>query len=107
MATVKNIEVYESGELTVVGFGGREVLDHLDLAECRDELERLIREHGCRTLAIDLTRVRLLPSGLLGVLATLRGKGVDVQIFNACDDIREVLEITQLNRVLEVCEVAV
>ena len=107
MSTVSMLEVYEPGELTVVGFGGHEVLDHLDLAEVRDELMKLIKEHGCKTLAVDLTGVKLLPSGLLGVLASIRGVGVEVQVFNACDDIREVLEITQLDRMLEVCEVTV
>jgi len=101
MMTADALEVYETGERTVVGFGGREVLDQLDLAECRDELERIIETESCRTLAVDLKGVQLLPSGLLGLLATIRGMGVIVQVDNASADIRQLLQITELDKVLK------
>lgn len=101
------LEVYEAGELTVIGFGGREVIDQVNLVAWRDELGQLVRDQRCHTLAFDLTGVRLIPSGLLGLLANLQQLGVTVQLFNACDDIREVLEITKLDRVLELHEVNV
>lgn len=107
MESVKQLEVYHAGDLTVLGFGGRDVLDNLNLAECRDELTEMIREHHCRVIAFDLTGVKIVPSGMLGLLASLHRSGVDVQVFNACEDIREVLEITKLDRVIEVCEVQV
>lgn len=101
MHSVSALEVYQAGELTVIGFGGREVLDDLNVADCRDELVELIREHSCRVLAFDLTRVRLIPSGLLGLLASIRKQGVDVHLYNPSMDIREVLEITKLDQVLK------
>lgn len=107
MQSVSELEIYKAGELTVVGFGGRPVLDHLNLANCRDELVQLIRENHCKTLALDLTGVRLIPSGLLGLLASIRRQGVTVQLYNPSDDIREVLEITKLNTLLELHDVDV
>lgn len=107
MQTISELEVYEAGELTVIGFGGREVLDHLNMAECRDEVVQLIRDHGCSTLAFDLTGVRLIPSGLLGLLASINRQGVEVHLYNASEDIREVLEITKLNKLLHLHEVEV
>lgn len=98
MQTISELEVYEAGQLTVIGFGGREVLDDLNMAECRDEIAELIRDHGCSTLAFDLTGVRLIPSGLLGVLASAHRNGVEIHLYNPSDDIREVLEITKLDR---------
>lgn len=105
MQTIPTLEVYHPGELTVIGFGGREILDDLNLAECRDDLVDLIQDNGCKVLAFDLTGVRLIPSGLLGLLASIRRLGVEVHLYNACDDIREVLEITKLDQVLELHEV--
>jgi len=105
MQAVPALEVYQPGELTVIGFGGREILDDLNLAECRDDLLELIREHDCRVLAFDLTGVRLIPSGLLGLLASIRRLDVEVQLYNVSDDIREVLEITKLDQLLELHEV--
>lgn len=99
------LEVYQAGELTVVGFGGREILDQFSLAEYRDELVSLIDEHHCGSLAIDLTGVKIIPSGMLGVLASIHRMNVEVHLYNACDQIREVLEITKLDRVLHLHEV--
>ena len=100
MQSVSALEVYQAGELTVIGFGGREILDDLNVAECRDELVDLIRQNQCKVLAFDLTRVRLVPSGLLGLLASIRKQGVEVHLYNPSSDIREVLEITKLDQVL-------
>ena len=107
MQTISALEVYQTGELTVIGFGGREVLDDMNVADCRDELVDLIRENNCRVLAFDLTRVRLIPSGLLGLLASIRKQGVEVHLYNPSRDIREVLEITKLDRVLQLHELEV
>lgn len=107
MQTISELEVYEAGELTVIGFGGRELLDHLNLAECRDEVTELIRDHGCSTLAFDLTGVRLIPSGLLGLLASVHRQGVEVHLYNPSADIREVLDITRLDRMFHLHELVV
>ncbi len=107
MQTISELEVYEAGELTVIGFGGREVLDHLNMAECRDEIADLIRDHACSTLAFDLTGVRLLPSGLLGLLASVKRQGVEVHLYNPSADIREVLEITKLDKLFHLHELDV
>ena len=109
MQRASALEIYQAGELTVIGFGGREVLDDMNVADCRDELVELIRDHSCHVLAFDLTRVRLIPSGLLGLLASIRKQGVEVHLYNPSADIREVLEITKLDQVLEMhaLEVAV
>lgn len=105
MQAVPALEVYHPGELTVIGFGGREILDDLNLAECRDDLVELVRDNGCKTLAFDLTGVRLIPSGFLGLLASIRKLNVEVHLYNVCNDIREVLEITRLDQVLHLHEV--
>ena len=107
MQTVTELEVYQTGELTVIGFGGREILDYLNLADCRDEIAALIREHDCKTLAFDLTGVRLIPSGLLGIIASTQCRGVEVHLFNPSDDVREVLEITKLDKFFHVHEIDV
>ena len=105
MQLTSQLEVYQAGQLTVVGFGGREVLDRLSLAECRTELLGLIHEHQCQTLAFDLTGIRLIPSGLLGMLCSVAQQGIDVHLYNPSQDVREVLEITNLNSIFEVHEV--
>lgn len=105
MAQGPVLSVYKTGALTVVGFGGETILDQVDLSACRAEVLSLVAEHGCKTLAFDLTGVKLVPSGLLGLLASLRNQGIEVQIFNPSDDVREVLQITRLDQVIAVFDV--
>lgn len=103
MSASKDIfEVYQTGELTVVGFGDREILDQLDLSTCRAEIIGLVEKHKCKTLAFDLSGVKLIPSGMLGLLASLRRMNIAVHLYNPSPDIAEVLQITRLNEVLPI-----
>lgn len=99
------MEVYSVGPTTVVGFGGRDLLDTVNLAACREELVALIAREHCRVLAFDLSGVKLIPSGLLGLLASIRQLGAEVHLYNPSDDVREVLSVTNLDRLMSIFEV--
>lgn len=101
-ATGDILHVYQTGELTVVGFGGREILDQIDLTQCRSEIVALVEKNQCKTLAFDLFGVKLIPSGMLGLLASLRRMNVEVHLYNPSPDIEEVLQVTRLNEVMPV-----
>jgi anti-sigma B factor antagonist len=101
------LNVYQTGKLTVVSFVSAELLDQIVVSECRKEIAELIQQHQCETLAFDLTAVKLVPSGMLGMLASLGRLGVQVLVYNPSDDIREVLEITRLDSLLQVQRVDV
>ena len=96
------LEIVQNGERTVVGFGGRELLDQVNLAACRDQITELVKRNQTKTLAFDLTGVRLMPSGMLGLLASLRNTVSKIQILNPSEDVREALEVTKLNQIFEV-----
>ncbi len=96
------LEIVRNGEVTVVGFGGRELLDQVNLSACRDQITELVKRNQTKTLAFDMTGVRLIPSGLLGLLASLRDTVDKIQILNPCEDVREALEVTKLNQIFEV-----
>lgn len=99
------LEIYKSGDVTVIGFSGREVLAQINIAACREQIAALVERDNIKTLAFNLTGVLLIPSGMLGLMASLKELGVVVQIFNPSDDVREVLEITKLNQLFEIHEV--
>lgn len=96
------LQVYETGPLTVVGFGGRQILDQVNLSGCRAEIMELVEKHGTKTIAFDLTGVKLVPSGMLGLLASLRKLGIEVQVYNPSPDVEEVLEVTRLKQLMTV-----
>lgn len=99
------LSVYKTGPLTVVGFWGQEVLDQVNIAACRHEILELVQKYQTEILAFDLTGVKLVPSGLLGLLASLRNHGVKIQIYNPSEDVLDVLQVTHLDQVLEVLHV--
>ena len=100
------LRVYQTGELTVVGFGGQDVPDEVCIAAYREQLFQLIEHHHCKVLAFDLTGVTLVPSGMLGVLTSLRSKVDRVELYNPSEDVREVLRMTRLEQMFEMKEVS-
>lgn len=101
------LKVYKAGPSAVVGFGGHDVLDDTNVADCRDQMLKLIEEHNCTQIHVDLTGVRLVPSGLLGLLATIRRRDIEVHLYNPSPDVREVLSITNLNQIMPVHDVPI
>jgi anti-sigma B factor antagonist len=101
------LKIYQTGELTVVGFGGQDVPDEVCIAAYRDQLLKLIEEHQCKVMAFDLTGVTLIPSGMLGVLTSLRSKVQRLELYNPSVDVREVLHMTRLETLFDIKEVAI
>lgn len=109
MADLKDpnvLKIYQTGELTVVGFGGQDVPDEVCIAGYRDQLLQLIDTYKCKVLAFDLTGVTLVPSGMLGVLTSMRQKVDRVELYNPSEDVREVLSMTRLEKMFDIKEVA-
>ncbi len=100
----RRLQVYEAGKTTVVGFGGEEILDNINIAECRDDLLALVKEHNAEVVAFDLTGVRLIPSGLLGLMASFRKLDLKIQVFNPSTEVREVFAMTMFDQLIEVRE---
>jgi anti-anti-sigma regulatory factor len=55
-------------------------------------------------VAFDLAGVRFIPSGMLGLLASLRKVVRTIQIWNPSEDVREVLEVTNMHQLFEIRE---
>src|SRR5579872_6454139 len=98
------MRVYETGHLTVVGFGGAESLEQIDVAEFRDQIVELVKLHECKVLVFDLTDVRYIPSGVLGQLAALTKSDIEVHLYNISPGVRDVLDITRLGQLFTIHE---
>lgn len=93
--------VQQTGPVTVVALNHEVLGPEVNIAACRDEMTALIAEHNCTEFVIDLADVRFMPSGTLGLVASLRQLGVNVVVLNPTPQVREVFEITQLDRMVE------
>ena len=99
------LKLSQAGTTTVLGFGGSAVPSDFNAAQYRDAVSRLLKEYGCKTVAFDLPGVTLIPSGMLGFWASLHDMDVTVELYNASEDIRDVLAITKLNQWIELRDV--
>ena len=104
------LRVYSVGETTVLGFGGQDVPSEFNAAHYRAAISDLLMANNSSIVAFDLTGVKLVPSGMLGLLVSLRNLEdlePTVQVFNPGEDVREVLRITKLDQMIEIHEVDV
>jgi anti-anti-sigma regulatory factor len=65
-------------------------------------MNKLIDDYQVRVMAVDLSGVKLVPSGMLGLLTTIRKKVDRVELYNPSDDVREVLRITNLEKLFDI-----
>lgn len=98
------LEIYHAGELIVLGFGGHELADGFNFTEYRDEILELARSRQSTALALDLTAVQCVPCGLTGVLRSLLREGLEVHLFNPSREIRELLELSNLDQFVQLHE---
>ncbi len=96
------LHIYKAGRLTVVGFEGRELVDPQGAEEIKRALLDLVGSAECQILAVDLMDVGIVSSWILGILAAVRQRGTRVELYHPSEEIREVLNTTQLNRLLHV-----
>jgi len=98
----KYLEILETGRRTVVTFRQTDTWDFQFLARCEDELDDLIEHTAFEVLAFDLATVERISSTLIGIFASLRRSGFNIELLNPSAEIREVLETMHLDQLIAV-----
>jgi anti-sigma B factor antagonist len=96
------LRVHELGPRTVIGFSAADLPPEHALGAYLKEIYELIESSGCRELTFDLSEVTAIPSGFLGVMASVLKKGVAVSVKNPSREVREVLALTSFDRLVKV-----
>jgi anti-sigma B factor antagonist len=98
----RRLEVEEIGDVTVVTFVDRKLLDKQNVEIVGEELFRLVDEGGRRKILLNFGNVEYLSSTMNGKLITLHKKMQNIHgrlVFcNIDPQIYEVFEITKLNK---------
>ncbi|MEZ6067008.1 MAG: STAS domain-containing protein [Planctomycetaceae bacterium] len=102
LAESNSFHVYKQGQLTIIGFDGKALTDPRQEIACRDELLRMIDHADCQILAVDLMQVPVISSWILGILAAIKQKGVQVELYHPNPQMRDVLSVTRLDELLHV-----
>ncbi len=102
----RRLEVSRVGDVTVVRFVDRRILDEANIQEIGQELSRLVDEGNCNKLLLNFSNVEFLSSGVLGRLISLEKKikknGGLLVLSNIRPVIYDVFNITQLNKVFQI-----
>jgi anti-anti-sigma factor len=93
--------VHKTGRLTVIGVNPDGITDYLRVEQCRDQLISILEKAGCVVARFDVAGIPFLASGVLGLLVSLRKAGVEVQLQNASEHVRQVLRATKLDKMVE------
>src|ERR1043166_8909228 len=100
----RRLEVEDIGDVTVVNFTDRKILDEQNIQIIGEQLFSLVDELGRRKLLLNFGNVEYLSSAALGKLITLNKKlqsaGGKLVLCNIDPQIYEVFEITKLNKLL-------
>ncbi len=106
MAERRRVAVQERGEVTIVRFVDRKILDESNIQEMGQELFALVEEENRKNLLLDFTNVEFLSSAALGKLITLDKKvklhGGRLKLSGIRPQIYEVFAITKLNKLFDI-----
>jgi anti-anti-sigma factor len=100
-------EIREAGTVSIVRF--MQQIDDFShrTTDLHAQLSRFVGDNTCLKLVIDLRDTTYLPSSVLGVLVQLHNQGCEVHLANASEDVVEVMQVTQLSRLIHVNETEV
>jgi anti-anti-sigma factor len=106
MAGHRRIEVTQMGEVTVVRFVDRKILDEANIQELGAELFKLVEQEKRKNLLLNFTSVEFLSSAALGKLITLdkkvKANAGRLKLSNIRPEIYEVFAITKLNKLFDI-----
>ncbi len=106
MPEYRHIEVNEVGDVTVVRFRDRKLIEDIRIQELGQELFGLIDGEGRDKLLLNFSQVEFLSSSALGKLITLdkkmKANGGSMKLSNIRPEIFEVFNITKLDRMFDI-----
>lgn len=106
MAAHRRLEVSEVGDVTVVRFVDRKILDEASIQELGGELFQLVEQEQRGKLVLNFSKVDFLSSAALGKLITLdkkvKARSGKLKLSNIRPEIYEVFAITKLNKLFDI-----
>ncbi|MGQ0637536.1 MAG: STAS domain-containing protein [Planctomycetaceae bacterium] len=91
MASKKYMRVFPDGTVTVLHLGGMEIWDGADMALLRDSLTQLILAQKQRSIGIDMSHVKYIPSGFFGMLFDWYETGVQIRLYSPQPNVQRML----------------
>jgi anti-sigma B factor antagonist len=104
----QRLVVEDIGDITVVSFVDKKILDEQNIQLIGDDLFRLVDELGRRKILLNFSNVEFLSSAALGKLIRLhqklQGAGGKLVLSGISKGIMEIFELTKLDKMLTICK---
>ena len=108
MANFRRLSTADVGEVTIVHFVDKKIIDEGNIHEMGRELTSLIEQQGRKKILLNFANVEFLSSAALGKLITLDKKVKEhegtLKLCQIRPEIYEVFTITRLDRLFEIKE---
>jgi len=102
----RRLEVEDIGDIAVVNFVDKKILDEQNIQMIGDDLNKLVDELGRRKVLLNFQNVDFMSSAALGKLISLHRKLQGVQgklvLCKIAKDILDVFKITKLDKLLTI-----
>ncbi len=95
MARKKRITIHQHDDVTVLDMGEMEIWDGADLALLRETLTQLFDVENQRSLGVDMTFVKYIPSGFFGMLYDWHQKGAAIRLYTPQAHVQNMLWFRQ------------
>jgi anti-anti-sigma regulatory factor len=91
----KLMRVLPNDGFAVMHLGEMEIWDGADMALLRESLTRLIKADKQRSIGVDMTYVKYIPSGFFGMLFDWFETGVQIRLYAPQPNVRRMLWFNQ------------
>ena len=102
----RRLEVEDIGDIAVVNFVDKKILDEQNIQMIADDLFRLVDELGRRKVLLNFSNVEFMSSAALGKLIRLHQRlhsiGGKLVLCGISKSILEIFEITKLDKMLTI-----
>ncbi|MCY2963827.1 MAG: hypothetical protein NT069_09310 [Planctomycetota bacterium] len=87
----KFLRIYPVDGVTVLHLGEMEIWDGADMALLRETLTQLIKHEKRRSIGVDMTYVKYIPSGFFGMLFDWHEQGTTIRLYTPQPNVRRML----------------
>lgn len=87
----QRLTIHTTDTSAIVSLEDMEIWDGADLALLREALTGLIEKEGFRSLGVDLSSVKYIPSGFFGMLFEWYDAGLQIRLYSPQDNVAQML----------------
>jgi anti-anti-sigma regulatory factor len=87
----QRLDIRAENDTAIVALEDMEIWDGADLALLREALTGLIEQDGYRSLGVDLSSVKYIPSGFFGMLFEWYDAGLQIRLYAPQENVAQML----------------